>query len=274
MVGPILISGAFDDLRSRQIRFLHEASSLGNVTVLLWSDEVIRNLQGSLPKFPEAERRYFLQAIRSVHRIEIVRRLPSADVLPEVEDRWAGTWVVREAEDHSAKRLFCKKEELNYAVIQDQDLAGFPEWPPARARRGARRKKVIVTGCYDWLHSGHVRFFEEVSNYGDLYVVLGNDANIRHLKGEGHPLIGQQERRYVVSSVRYVEQTLIATGSGWIDADPEIQRLKPDIYAVNDDGDRGGKREYCAQRGLEYLVLKRVPAAGLPRRSSTDLRGF
>jgi hypothetical protein len=50
--------------------------------------------------------------------------------------------------------------------------------------------------------------------------------------------------------------------------------LQPDIYAVNEDGDKGGKREYCAARGLEYLVLKRTPAPGLPRRSSTDLRGF
>jgi hypothetical protein len=50
--------------------------------------------------------------------------------------------------------------------------------------------------------------------------------------------------------------------------------LKPDIYAVNEDGDKGGKREYCQQLGVEYLVLKRTPAPGLPKRSSTDLRGF
>jgi hypothetical protein len=43
---------------------------------------------------------------------------------------------------------------------------------------------------------------------------------------------------------------------------------------VNEDGDRGGKREFCTQHGIEYLVLKRAPAPGLPRRSSTELRGF
>ncbi|HEY1786536.1 MAG TPA: cytidyltransferase, partial [Verrucomicrobiae bacterium] len=66
----------------------------------------------------------------------------------------------------------------------------------------------------------------------------------------------------------------ISSGEGWLDADPEIQRLKPDIYAVNEDGDKGGKREYCRKLGIEYLVLKRAPALGLPKRSSTDLRGF
>ena len=78
----------------------------------------------------------------------------------------------------------------------------------------------------------------------------------------------------MVGSIRHVKQALISSGDGWLDADPEIRRLKPDIYAVNEDGDKGGKREYCAKMGLEYLVLRRIPAPGLPRRSSTDLRGF
>jgi hypothetical protein len=77
-----------------------------------------------------------------------------------------------------------------------------------------------------------------------------------------------------VGSIKFVKQAVINTGYGWLDADPEIRRLKPDIYIVNEDGDKGGKREYCAKMGLEYLVLKRTPAPGLPKRSSTDLRGF
>jgi glycerol-3-phosphate cytidylyltransferase-like family protein len=119
-----------------------------------------------------------------------------------------------------------------------------------------------------------VRFFEEVSTYGDLYVIVGHDANIRLLKGEGHPLLSQEERRYVAGSIRYVTQALVSSGDGWLDAEPEIQQLKPDIYAVNEEGDRGGKREFCQKHGIEYLVLKRIPAPGLPTRSSTELRGF
>ena len=72
----------------------------------------------------------------------------------------------------------------------------------------------------------------------------------------------------------FVKQSLISSGNGWLDADLEIRKLKPDIYAVNEDGDKGNKREYCQNLGIEYLVLQRVPAPGLPKRSSTDLRGF
>ena len=80
------------------------------------------------------------------------------------------------------------------------------------------------------------------------------------------------ERRYLVQSIRYVKQALISTGHGWLDAEPEIRRIKPHIYAVNEDGDRPEKRQYCQSHGIEYRVLRRLPKQGLPRRQSTDLR--
>ena len=39
-------------------------------------------------------------------------------------------------------------------------------------------KKVMVSGCFDLLHSGHIAFFETASKYGELYVCIGSDANI------------------------------------------------------------------------------------------------
>jgi glycerol-3-phosphate cytidylyltransferase-like family protein len=119
-----------------------------------------------------------------------------------------------------------------------------------------------------------VRFFEEVSGLGDLYVVAGSDPNVRLLKGAGHPLFPQDERRYMVQSIRYVCQALVSSGTGWMDAEPEIALIKPDMYAVNEDGDKPEKRQFCAEHGIEYVVLRRTPKEGLPRRQSTDLRGF
>jgi len=135
-------------------------------------------------------------------------------------------------------------------------------------------KKVLVTGCFDWFHSGHVRFFEEVSEMGDLYVIVGNDANVRALKGQNHPMFSQEERRYIAGSIRYVKEALISSGQGWLDAEPEIRRIKPDIYAVNEDGDRPEKQQYCQDNGIKYVVLKRLPKDGLPRRQSRVMRGF
>ena len=63
--------------------------------------------------------------------------------------------------------------------------------------------------CYDWLHTGHVRFFEELAELRELYVVVGHDVNIRLLKGPGHPLYRQEERRYMVGAfATYTRPTL------------------------------------------------------------------
>jgi cytidyltransferase-like protein len=268
----VIVAGGFDDLRSVDLRFLEEAAKLGEVTVLLRTDELLRRLTGLAPKFSLAERLYLLSAVRSVKNVIPTDATAESDELPGALGVQPDVWADREAEAGPARAKICRDRNLVYHVFRARELQGFPEPPPTPPMPG--RKKVVVTGCFDWFHSGQVRFFEEVSAYGDLYVVVGHDANIRLLKGGDHPLLPQDERRYMVGSVRYVKQALISSGNGWLDADPEIQKLKPDIYVVNEEGDKGGKREYCRENGIEYLVLRRVPAPGLPNRSSTDLRGF
>ena len=268
----VVVSGGFDNLRSIDLRFLEEASKLGEVTVLLWPDEMLQRLNGRAPKFPAAERIYLLNSIRYVGKVIPADAGIGADELPDRPDVRPDIWADHELFAGPAREKLCRDRNLDYRVFSRAELKGFPEPAPVLTAPG--RKKVVVTGCYDWFHSGHVRFFEEVSAYGDLFVIVGHDANIRLLKGEGHPLLSQAERRYAVGSVRYVKQALISSGDGWLDADPEIQKLRPDMYVVNEEGDRGGKREYCRKNGIEYLVLRRVPAPGLPNRSSTDLRGF
>ncbi len=274
----VIVTGTFDDLRSRHIRFLQEAAKLGDVHVSLWSDETIRALGGKA-RLPEAERFYVLQAIRYVSRVTLVTGRVEGDAIPLIEktqpDAALGaTWVVDETSDTPEKRAHCESRGLAYHVVRDQDLRGFPSVRFDGSEGGPSRKNVIVTGCYDWFHSGHVRFFEEVSGLGDLYVVVGSDANVKLLKGEGHPLFPQEERRYMAQSIRYVKHALISTGNGWMDAEPEIAIVQPDIYAVNEDGDKPEKRAFCEAHGIQYVVLKRIPKEGLPRRQSTDLRGF
>jgi cytidyltransferase-like protein len=245
---------------------------MGELTVLLWSDEALHNLTGRPPKFPLAERLYVLQSVRYVSRVIPIAAPLEADTLPECDGLNPQLWVDDENPGNRARSAYCHQRGLEYRVVPASQMQVFPASPEPAS--GSGRKKVIVTGCYDWFHSGHVRFFEDVSAYGDLYVVVGHDANIRLLKGANHPLFPEEERRYLVGSIKYVKDALISSGEGWLDAEPEICRLKPDIYAVNEDGDKGGKREYCARLGLEYLVLRRTPAEGLARRSSTGLRGF
>jgi cytidyltransferase-like protein len=236
----ITVSGPFDDLRFADYRFLEEAKKRADsLRVMLWSDQAVQRQTGKVPKFPIAEREYVVRAVRYVDEVVI-----SDDALPS---------------DLSLPKSL---------------LEETPPAPPTPDNPRTTRKKVVVTGCFDWFHSGHIRFFEECSELGDLYVVVGHDANIRLLKGHGHPLFPALQRRYIVGAIRFVTQALISTGQGWMDAEPEFLRIRPDIYAVNEDGDKPEKRQFCLEHGIEYRVLRRLPKPGLAPRNSTMLRGF
>jgi len=273
-VNKVVVTGSFDGVGSRHIRFLEQASKLGDLDVLLWADDVAELLEGKRPKFSQAERQYVLEAVRYVTRVVMVAQWAERDALPHLESLSPAVWAVNPAEDCPAKRRYCAAHGMAYHVVAQEDPAGFPSGNRNLAQGPSAHRKVMITGAFDWFHSGHVRFFEEASELGDLYVVVGHDANIALLKGAGHPMFPQEERRYVVQSIRYVKQALISTGRGWLDAEPEIVSIRPDVYAVNEDGDRPEKQDYCEKHGIEYLVLKRVPKEGLPKRDSTTLRGF
>ncbi len=268
----VVVSGSFDNIQSKDVRFLEEASKLGPVQVLLWSDEAVNVMTGVEPRFPLKERRYILKALRYVHKVVQLDAVSIRDELLHVEDMRPRMWVVDEDSHTLQKQEFCTSKSIIYSIIENSGLNEFPS-----AQFGAvstsPNQKVVVTGCFDWFHSGHVRFFEETSVLGDLYVIVGHDENVRLLKGEGHPLFPEDERCYIVGSIGFVKQAVVSSGRGWMDAEPQIDLIKPDIYVVNEDGDQPEKREFSRRNGLKYMVLKRTPARGLRRRESTVLRG-
>ena len=288
----VYVSGCFDDLRAGAVRFLEEASRLGQVTVFLRDDASAAAMLGRPPRFSFLERRYFVEALRWVRRVEAIGEDCPADALPGsigAGSRGAVWAILDDAVegipgDPSGERVspdkfaHCRGRGIEPLILRAADLAGFGRFDATAAQPvptgGDGKHRAIATGSFDWLHTGHVRFFEEASGWGELTVVVGHDANIRLLKGEGHPLVPEAERRYMAASIRFVSRALVSTGSGWLDAEPQIALVKPDRYIVNADGDRDEKRRFCETRGIEYVVLSREPKPGLPRRSSTDLRGF
>jgi len=132
-------------------------------------------------------------------------------------------------------------------------------------------KKVFVSGCYDLLHSGHVEFFCQAAEYGDLYVGIGSDKTIEGYKHH-KTVYSEQERLFMVKSIRYVKDAFVNAGSGVLDFLPTLDIVKPDILVVNADGGSDEKRKVCEERGIQYVVLQRDPHEGLTARSSTDLK--
>ena len=267
---PVVVESSLDNLRSADVRFLQEAARHGPLHVRVPSDRLVEQLTGSRPLFPAAERLFLAESLCWVTSAAIVDR-PVALEMPGLAAQRT-TLVVRAEAADTAARNAAREHGVPCHGILPAALAGFPVADPSPPPPGAPR--VVVTGCFDWLHSGHIRFFMDAAAYGALYVVVGSDENVEFLKGPGHPLQREEERRYMVGAVRSVHQCLVSSGSGWMDAEPEIDDIQPAFYVVNEDGDQPEKRDFCAAHGIEFVVLQRLPHAGLPPRTSTDLRGF
>lgn len=132
-------------------------------------------------------------------------------------------------------------------------------------------KKVMVSGCFDMLHSGHVEFFRQTAEYGDLYVAIGSDKTIYDLKGR-ETVNSEKERLFMIKAVSWVHDAFISRGSGILDFEAEIREIRPDYFVVNSDGHLPEKRELCQKLGIEYVILERIPFEGLASRSTTALR--
>ena len=269
IVRSVVVEASLDDVRSADVRFFQEAARLGPLHLRIPSDAALALATGSPPHFPAAERLFLAESFRWVHSAAIIDE-PLAEDAARLAD--GGAILAVPEENADSFLAVAAAAGLTSHVVSRTSRAGFPLPEAADPLPGAPR--VVVTGCYDWLHSGHVRFFMDAAELGAVYAVVGSDRNVGLLKGPGHPLQREDERRYMVGSVRSVHSCLISSGSGWMDAEPEIERIRPTHYVVNEDGDQPEKRDFCRARGIEYVVLRRIPHAGLPARNSTALRGF
>ena len=103
-----------------------------------------------------------------------------------------------------------------------------------RARlRIAGLKLVFTNGVFDILHVGHVRYLEQGRVLGDkLLVAINSDASARKLKGEGRPLINQDERAEILAALRTVDYVAI-----FDDISPRslIACLSPDVLVKGGD---------------------------------------
>jgi cytidyltransferase-like protein len=116
-----------------------------------------------------------------------------------------------------------------------------------------------------------VEFFQQASQFGDLYVGIGSDATYQEYKHR-KPMFPQEERLFMVRNIKAVKEAYINEGIGVIDFIPTLDLVKPDVFVVNAEGGSEEKRRLCAERGIEYIELQRTPHAGLEARSSSSLK--
>lgn len=91
-------------------------------------------------------------------------------------------------------------------------------------------KIVYVSGSFDILHKGHIEFLEKAKKLG-TYLILGlhNDATVNHYKGDGFPILNEQERMLNMLANRYVDEVIL--GAPWKVSEHMINLLKIDVVA-------------------------------------------
>ena len=75
----------------------------------------------------------------------------------------------------------------------------------------ARGKKIVFTnGCFDLLHTGHVRYLETAKSFGDVLILgLNSDRSVRAIKGPGRPINKQMDRAYILAALEAVDYVVI-----------------------------------------------------------------
>ncbi len=98
----------------------------------------------------------------------------------------------------------------------------------------AQGKTLVTTnGCFDIVHSGHVRYLTEAAGLGDLLAVGVNaDATVRRLKDDGRPVRGEDDRVRVVAALGMVDAAFI-----FQEDDPRafLEILRPDVHVKGGD---------------------------------------
>ena len=105
-----------------------------------------------------------------------------------------------------------------------------------KARNSARMKKktfVLTNGCFDLFHAGHAYGLNKASEYGDLlWVGINSDKSVKELKGEHRPINSQNNRGYLLNSLKVVDGVFLFDKQNLAD---EILLLEPDTYVKSTD---------------------------------------
>jgi D-beta-D-heptose 7-phosphate kinase/D-beta-D-heptose 1-phosphate adenosyltransferase len=121
------------------------------------------------------------------------------------------------------------------------------------------RRVVFTNGCFDLLHAGHLALLEAARGQGDVLIVaINSDASVRGLKGEGRPVVPQQERAEVLEALEAVDRVVIYDEPTPLET---IRALVPDVLVKGADWaeDKVVGRDVVEAAGGRVVRVELVP---------------
>lgn len=122
-------------------------------------------------------------------------------------------------------------------------------------------KNVLVGGCFDLLHYGHIAFLREARGQGDwLIVALESDENVRQMKGSARPIHTQDQRKIMLKTLSCVDE-VVALPPMKTDEDYRkfVEHINPAIIAITEgDPIEEKKRQQAESIGAQLVIIPKV----------------
>lgn len=120
---------------------------------------------------------------------------------------------------------------------------------------------VLVGGCFDFIHYGHIQFLKKAKKLGtNLVVALESDYNVKKTKGPNRPIHTQIQRREMLESLSFVDKVIpLPPMHNDQDYFKLVQKIKPNIIAVTAGDPIVDKKHAQADMiGAKMLVIPKV----------------
>lgn len=127
---------------------------------------------------------------------------------------------------------------------------------------------VLVGGCFDILHYGHIRFLKKAKTLGNyLVVAIESDIRVRELKGKGRPIHTQKQRKEILESLKFVDKVIVLKDQ-MVEQDyfNLVQKLKPSIIAITQgDSIKNKKRKQANEIGAKVVEIPKFQSTSTSR---------
>jgi rfaE bifunctional protein nucleotidyltransferase chain/domain len=118
-------------------------------------------------------------------------------------------------------------------------------------------KKTIVTtnGCFDILHLGHIRYLQDASEFGDIFIVgINSQESVRRLKGEGRPVTSEIGRILVMAALGFIDYCVLFNEDTPVEL---LRKIKPDVHVKGGDYSVNEliEREVVEKNGGKIVII-------------------
>lgn len=129
------------------------------------------------------------------------------------------------------------------------------------------KKVVLVGGCFDLLHYGHISFLKQAKQLGDyLVVALESDENVKRKKGEARPIHSQSQRKEMLEALSFVDEVIpLPPIRGYNEYLEMVSKVHPAVIAVTEGDPKLPQKQLQADKVAARLMI--IPKVHTPSTS-------